>query len=204
MRFVRHHQITTELINPLLKFNAFNGKLLALISEQTPPLPLLLAGNHRERISYHVIPSSHAPLVLGLPWLQKHNPVIDWVSGRVISWSSFCHSTCLKSAQPSCALKNCVTPPELTFLLCLLYTTISLKCLASIGPCLYLLTDPTTAPLTCCLELPSLPASSTIFRRRSGRPWRGTSLSRWIQVLFDPLPHHLERVFSFCPRRIRL
>ena len=58
------------------------------------------------------MPSSHAPLVLSLLWLQKHNPVIDWVMGRVVNWSSFCHSSCLKSAQSPCALKNCVAPPE--------------------------------------------------------------------------------------------
>lgn len=56
--------------------------------------------------------SCHAPLVLGLPWLQKHNPVIDWAAGKVTSWSSFCHSTCLKSALPPCSESLHVVPPE--------------------------------------------------------------------------------------------
>lgn len=111
-KFIKNCQIVTEAIDPLLKVNALNGELLALISEQTPKLPLLLAGNHRERISFQIMLSSQAPLVLTLPWLQVHNPVIDWVAGRVVSWSLFCHSSCLKSAQSPCPLTNCVAPPE--------------------------------------------------------------------------------------------
>lgn len=60
---------------------------------------------------FHVMPFSQALLLLGLPWLTKHNPVTDWVTGRVVSWSSFCHSPCLNSAQSPCAL-NCDAPPE--------------------------------------------------------------------------------------------
>lgn len=85
VEFVKNCQIGTELISPPLKVNALNGELLTIISEQTSPLRLHLAGNHIEKITFHVIPSSHSPLVLGLPWLQKHNPAIDRVSG----WSSF-------------------------------------------------------------------------------------------------------------------
>ena len=33
-----------------------------------------------------------------LPWLKRHNPQFDWASGKVVSWSTFCHSTCLQSA----------------------------------------------------------------------------------------------------------
>lgn len=111
-KFAQNCHIVTESINPPLRVNVLNSELLVLISEQTPPLPLLLAGNHREKISFHIMPSSQAPLVLRLPWLQVHNLVIDWVAGRVVSWSSFCHSSCLKSAQSPCSLTNCVTPPE--------------------------------------------------------------------------------------------
>lgn len=56
--------------------------------------------------------SSHAPLVLGLLWLLKHNPVIDWAAGKIISWSSFCHSSCLKSALLLCSKSHSASPPE--------------------------------------------------------------------------------------------
>uniref|UniRef100_A0A9J8D1R8 Reverse transcriptase/retrotransposon-derived protein RNase H-like domain-containing protein n=1 Tax=Cyprinus carpio carpio TaxID=630221 RepID=A0A9J8D1R8_CYPCA len=39
-----------------------------------------------------------APIVLGHPWLIKHNPRIDWQQGSVLEWSSKCHESCLVSA----------------------------------------------------------------------------------------------------------
>ena len=56
-----------------LNANALNGKLI----HHTEPLHLLLSGNHHETIQFHVIPSSQAPIILGQPWLKRHNPHID-------------------------------------------------------------------------------------------------------------------------------
>lgn len=55
VEFVKNCQIGTELISPPLKVNALNGELLTVISEQTSPLHLLLACNHREKITFHVM-----------------------------------------------------------------------------------------------------------------------------------------------------
>ena len=75
-----------------LVLNTLSGSELARITHQTDALSLLLAGNHREQIAFHVTLSSHAPLVLGLPWLQKHNPVIDWAAAlRVLRASMLYH-----------------------------------------------------------------------------------------------------------------
>ena len=137
-----------------------------------------------------------------LLWLQKHNPVIDWVLGRVIRWSSFCHSTCLKSPQPPCALKNWVTLPEPPDVSSVLLTMTLLRCSASTGPCLFLPTGLMTAPLTCYWELPFPPADSTVSLPQIGRPWGGTSQSLWIEVSSDPLP--LGAVFFYSWRWIRL
>ena len=83
--FVREAELPTTEIDPPLAVNALNGNLLTHITHQTELLPLLVAGNHRESIAFHVISSTHAPLVLGLPWLQLHNPVLDWAAGRIVS-----------------------------------------------------------------------------------------------------------------------
>lgn len=32
---------------------------------------------------------------------QRHSPLIDWATGSIMGWSPFCHSHCLKSAQPA-------------------------------------------------------------------------------------------------------
>lgn len=57
------------------------------------------------------------PLVLGCPWLQIHNPHIDWANHKTAAWSSFCLSQCLESApfpvQTSSVHKE-VSPPDLS------------------------------------------------------------------------------------------
>ncbi|XP_023208460.1 retrotransposon-like protein 1, partial [Xiphophorus maculatus] len=42
-----------------------------------------------------------SPLVLGFPWLRRHNPHLNWVEERVDAWSRSCHATCLQSARPN-------------------------------------------------------------------------------------------------------
>ncbi|XP_050924947.1 uncharacterized protein LOC108874699 [Lates calcarifer] len=80
---------------------ALDGRLLAHVTLRTIPVSLLLSGNHREDISFFIIPSPSSSLVLGLPWLKLHNPHIDWSTLSITNWSLFCHSHCLHSAIPT-------------------------------------------------------------------------------------------------------
>lgn len=91
-------EIETKPLDTPLEAKALNGKLLAQVSHQTVPLTVKLPGNHQERIRLHVIDCPQTPLVLGIPWLQLHNPHIDWTSGKIIPWSSFFPANCLHSA----------------------------------------------------------------------------------------------------------
>ena len=38
------------------------------------------------------------PLMLGRPWMRKHNPQVDWSRGLITGWSPECHTLCLQSA----------------------------------------------------------------------------------------------------------
>ena len=91
--------IETELLDVPLDTKALNGILLARVDRRTIPIPLLLSGNHQEKIRFHVIDCPHVPLLLGFPWLKLHNPHFDWTTGKIRSWSLHCHSHCLRSAQ---------------------------------------------------------------------------------------------------------
>lgn len=81
-----------------LVVRSLNGLHLAQVSHRTSPIKLVLAGNHQESISFHLIDHSEPLLVLGYPWLRKHNPRIDWARAEVNSWSPLCLSHCLRSA----------------------------------------------------------------------------------------------------------
>ncbi|KAI3361597.1 hypothetical protein L3Q82_013737 [Scortum barcoo] len=74
---------------------------------------MLLSGNHHETIQFHILHSPRLPLILGYPWLRRHNPHVDWLTGAILGWGSSCHQVCLRQAvvpQPS----HCSsTPPDL-------------------------------------------------------------------------------------------
>lgn len=105
----------TPLTSPLVA-HALDGRLLCRVLHQTPSLNLRMSGNHSETIIFHIIDSPQFPLILGYPWLVKHNPHIDWSSGKVLEWSTNCHKSCLLSASSSQPKSVAVSPeyPDLS------------------------------------------------------------------------------------------
>jgi len=53
-------------------------------------------GQHQEVINFNVIPLGIHGLVLGLPWLQKHDPEITWSEQRLRFNSPYCKTNCIK------------------------------------------------------------------------------------------------------------
>ncbi|KAL3969834.1 glutaminyl-tRNA synthetase [Sarotherodon galilaeus] len=103
----RLNLVSEPLPHPL-HVSALSGQRLPDITHVTEPVTLTLSGNHSETISLFVFPAPRAPLVLGHPWLQRHNPRIDWKRGCVSGWGEECHMNCLRSAPP---LASTVEPP---------------------------------------------------------------------------------------------
>ena len=52
------------------------------LTKQTAELDLWLSSSH-EKIRFYVAPLSGVPLLLGLPWLKAHNPLINWRTEEV-------------------------------------------------------------------------------------------------------------------------
>ena len=65
---------------------------------RTVPVHLGISANHTESLTFHLINAPQQPVILGFPWLIKHNPHIDWRTGSILQWSESCHAVCLKSA----------------------------------------------------------------------------------------------------------
>ncbi len=98
------HSLALKLRIPLrplthkIEVHALNGQDLPHISHDTGPVTLVTSGNHTERLSFYILDSPLAVIVLGHPWLIKHNPRIDWQRRTVLEWSTKCHESCLVSA----------------------------------------------------------------------------------------------------------
>ena len=82
----------------------------------TQPVKMSISGNHQEEMVFLVLQSPRFPLVLGKPWLRKHNPQVDWIRGLITGWNPECHSTCLRSATIPASTSNPTTypPPNLS------------------------------------------------------------------------------------------
>ena len=111
----RQAGVPLESMDTTLAAQALDGHLLGKISHRTIPISLTISGNHTEEISFFIIHAPAAPLVLGRPWLNLHNPQISWSTGRILGWSDACHATCLRSAHsPPRGTSSPPVPPDLS------------------------------------------------------------------------------------------
>ena len=68
---------------------------------------------HKESACLQVILSPHYSVVLGYPWLQKHNPTFDWRSAEILLWSPQCGASCIQGpVKLLCTSADSVLPPE--------------------------------------------------------------------------------------------
>ncbi len=98
--FAHKLQIPIKSLTHKISVHALNGHELPTISFTTGPVTLITSGNHTETISFLIMDSPLAPVVLGHPWLISHNPKIDWHQKSIVAWSNKCYESCLVSACP--------------------------------------------------------------------------------------------------------
>ncbi|KAF7690920.1 hypothetical protein HF521_011217, partial [Silurus meridionalis] len=73
-----------------LLIRALDGSLLGRATHCTKPLLMSVGELHQEWLSFLVIISPQDPIILGFPWLQKHNPPVDWLKWRILDWGVHC------------------------------------------------------------------------------------------------------------------
>ena len=55
-------------------------------------------GSHKEEVVFQMATKLKHAIILGLPWLQKHNPTIDYATGKFTFGSNKCANTCLETS----------------------------------------------------------------------------------------------------------
>uniref|UniRef100_A0A9J8BP49 Reverse transcriptase/retrotransposon-derived protein RNase H-like domain-containing protein n=1 Tax=Cyprinus carpio carpio TaxID=630221 RepID=A0A9J8BP49_CYPCA len=98
LELAHHPHIPTTPLRYKITVNALNGQQLPSISQATEPITLITSGNHTETITFLLMNSPLAPIVLGHPWFTQHNPRVDWGHNSISMWNNTCHESCLVSA----------------------------------------------------------------------------------------------------------
>jgi hypothetical protein len=104
--FVVQHNILVIKKSTLVPIEVIDGRTIAsgAITHETTPLELCI-GKHTKKIILNIISTPHHPIILGLPWLEAHNPIIDWRS-RYLTFST---QQC--TSQKPHAQKNTLSSP---------------------------------------------------------------------------------------------
>ncbi|KAK3538314.1 hypothetical protein QTP70_035244, partial [Hemibagrus guttatus] len=61
------------------------------LKRQTELLEFRVGLFHQERLAFYITSSPANPVILGFPWLRRHDPQISWCSGELVRWSPSCH-----------------------------------------------------------------------------------------------------------------
>ncbi len=104
--FVAQHNIPVVKKSTPVPVEVIDGGTIAsgAITHETTPLELCI-DKHTEKIVLNIISTPHHPIILGLPWLEAHNPIIDWRS-RTLTFSA---QRC--TSQEPHAQKNTLSSP---------------------------------------------------------------------------------------------
>lgn len=95
-RFVQQHGIATRKKKARYELRAVDGSALPDVDRETDTIRLAYR-QHLEDTSLDIVEMANHDIVLGIPWLEWHNPTIDW--GRRVLRFEKC--SCVAIAYPS-------------------------------------------------------------------------------------------------------
>ena len=83
--FVHAHNIPIIHTSQPIPVESIDGRVLSsgAVTQVTVPL-VLQVGSHQEVLTFYLIASPRHPIVLGLSWLETHNPTVDWCRHSIV------------------------------------------------------------------------------------------------------------------------
>ena len=95
-QFCIQHQFPVRRLNQPRDIFVIDGKS-SLVGPITHEATIAMdIGSHTEQIRFQVANLKKHEAILGMPWLKKHNPTIDWDKERISFNSERCTEVCLK------------------------------------------------------------------------------------------------------------
>lgn len=106
-------------VRPLLRpchIQSIDGSPIGggIISHCTAPLVLEVSALHQETIVLYVTDCAQHSVILGLPWLELHNPQVSWADKEVTQWSLYFLNNCLNFPIVPLAAMTVESPTTLT------------------------------------------------------------------------------------------
>ncbi|KAK1796261.1 hypothetical protein P4O66_009342, partial [Electrophorus voltai] len=97
----------------LLSVQALDGGSVhpGYITHILPCVLLMTNGEHTEHITFYFLSSLSHPIMLGLPWLRAHNPLVTWPDNHILQWAPACYKRCLSNKLMS-LLATSIESPE--------------------------------------------------------------------------------------------
>jgi len=115
--FALHNCIALIKCSSSLTVEAIDGRPLGSghISSLTQELLMQTGLFHTEKIQFYILPTSNTPVILGLPWLHRHDPHVSWKEGQITQWNDACYPKCLShiSSLPVRSIKVNKSPPNI-------------------------------------------------------------------------------------------
>ncbi|KAK3569467.1 hypothetical protein QTP86_031438 [Hemibagrus guttatus] len=95
---------------PSLRITAIESQPIGegYLKRQTELLDFRVRLFHHEQLAFYVTSSPANPVILGFPWLRRHDPQISWRSGELVRWSPTCLKRCLRDPVPRPCRTSCV------------------------------------------------------------------------------------------------
>jgi hypothetical protein len=97
--FARQHRLDTFPLKQPLKLRLGDGAVSQSAITHGVLIPIAHGGHHSEELFYLVDMNGY-DLIFGMPWLEDHNPHIDWRDRTMSFRDEHCFANCLAKGQP--------------------------------------------------------------------------------------------------------
>lgn len=108
-KFARHHNLPTHPLDHPRQLEVIDGRPIATGDVTHLATAMLNIQGHNETLPMFVTKLGHYPLVLGIPWLKDHDPMIEFRTNRV----TFDSDHCLRHCCPSPVVATGIDPDSL-------------------------------------------------------------------------------------------
>ncbi|KAL0148188.1 hypothetical protein M9458_056509 [Cirrhinus mrigala] len=92
----RQLHLRTKITSKIYQIQPITGETTSptRIHRKCEPINLQIGILHQEKIQLLVLEGANVDIILGRPWLVKHDPILSWGNGEIIKWGKECVTDC--------------------------------------------------------------------------------------------------------------